>query len=104
MRKRFRNFERAAGRLFGAVAEDQCHPVAGRQPDDFFVARIAHLRGLEHDLGELAETLLLLLNQEFGIPDNVDEENVADLELQIRFIVGGHGPENPHYWFETQTF
>ena len=36
--KRFGNLERAAGRFFRAVAEDQRHAVAGRQPNELFVA------------------------------------------------------------------
>ena len=36
--KRFGNLERAAGRFFRAVAKDQRHAIAGRQPNELFVA------------------------------------------------------------------
>ena len=36
--KRFGNLERAARWLFRAVAKDQGHAVAGRQPNELFVA------------------------------------------------------------------
>ena len=42
--KRFRNLERAAGRFFRAVAEDQRHSIAGRQPNELFVRRFAYRR------------------------------------------------------------
>ena len=49
--QRLGDLERAARRLFRAVTKDQRHPVAGRQPDELFVGRVAHLRRPEHDLG-----------------------------------------------------
>ena len=42
--ERFGNLERAPGRFFRAVAEDQRHPIAGRQPNELFVGGFAHLR------------------------------------------------------------
>ncbi len=53
--ERFGDLERTMGRLFRTVMEDQRHPVAGRQPHELFVGRVAHLRGcarfprLRHD-------------------------------------------------------
>ena len=81
--KRFGNLERAAGRFFRAVAKDQRHAIAGRQPNELFVARLAHLRRPEHDLRELVQPLLLLLDQELRVTDDVDEENMPDLEAKI---------------------
>ena len=51
--KRFGNLERASGRFLRAVAENQRHAIASRQPDELFVRRFAHWRGREHDLSEL---------------------------------------------------
>ena len=42
--ERFGDLERAPGRFFRAVAKDQRHPIAGRQPNELFVGRVAHLR------------------------------------------------------------
>ena len=81
--KRFCNLERAAGRFFRAVAKDQRHAVAGRQPNELFVGRVAHLRRPEHDLRELVQSLLLLLVQELRVTDDIDEEDVSDLEAKI---------------------
>ena len=47
------NLERTARRLFRAVTKDQRHPVAGRQPNELFVGRVAHLRRPEHDFRQL---------------------------------------------------
>ena len=71
--QRLGDLERTARRLFGAVTKDQRHPVAGRQPNELFVGRVAHLRRPEHDLRQLAEALLLFLDQELGVTDDVDE-------------------------------
>ena len=62
--------------------KDQRHPVAGRQPNELFVGRVAHLRRPEHDLGQLVEALLLLFDQELRVTDDVDEEDVPDLEVE----------------------
>ncbi len=81
--ERFGNLERAPGRLLRALAKDERHAIAGREPDELFVGRFAHRRGREHDLDELVEPLLLLLVQELGVTDDVDEKDVPDFEAEI---------------------
>ena len=81
--KRFGNLERAPGRFLRAAAKDQRHPIAGWQPNELFVARLAHLRRPEHDLRELVQSLFLLLVQELRVTDDVDEENMPNLEAKI---------------------
>ena len=81
--ERFGNLERAPRRLFRAVTKDQRHAIAGRQPNELFVGRVAHLRRPEHDLRQLAQPLLLFFDQELGVTDDVDEEDMPDLELRI---------------------
>ena len=84
--ERLGNLERAPRRLFRAMAKDQGHPVARRQPNELFASGCAHLRGGEHDLSELVEPLLLFLDQELGVTNNVDEQDMPDLKVKI--IVG----------------
>ena len=67
--ERLGDLERAARWLFRAVMKDQRHPVAGRQPNELFVGRIAHLHRPEHDFCELAEALLLFFDQELGVSE-----------------------------------
>ncbi len=81
--KRFGNFERAPGWFLRAAAKDQRHPVAGRQPNELFVGRVAHLRRPEHDFRQLAEALLLFFDQELRVTDDIDEENMPDFEAKI---------------------
>ena len=88
--ERLGDLERTSRRLFRAVAKDQRHPVAGRQPNELFVGRVAHLRRPEHDFRQLAEPLLLFFDQELGVTDDVDEQDMADLKLNLLFSVGGH--------------
>ena len=88
--ERLGDFERAPRRLFRAVAKDQRHPIAGRQPNELFVGRVAHLRRPEHDFRQLVEALLLFLDQELGVTDDVDEQDMSDLEPKIVLRFRGH--------------
>ena len=45
------------------------------------VGRVAHLRRPEHDFRQLVEALFLFFEQELGVTDNVDEQDVPDLEF-----------------------
>jgi hypothetical protein len=85
--KRFGNLERAPGGFLRAVAEDQGHPIASRQPNELFVRRFTHRRGRQHDLSELIEPLLLLLVQELRVTDNVDEQDMADFQALIVLVL-----------------
>ena len=89
--ERFCDLERAPRGLFPAVTKDQGHPIASRQPNELFVGRVAHLRRPEHDFGQLIEALLLFFDQELGVTDDVDEEDVSDLELRIGGLLERHG-------------
>jgi hypothetical protein len=81
--ERFGNLERAPGRFFRAVPEDQRHPIAGRQPNQLFVRRFPHRRRRQHDFNELVQPLLLLFVQQLRVTDNVDEQDMPDLQAQI---------------------
>ena len=60
--ERLCDLERALRRLFGAVAKDQCHSIAGRKPHQLLIGRLRHLRGRQHDVGELPQMLLLFFD------------------------------------------
>jgi len=51
-----------------------------------FGRRVAHGRGREHDLSKLVQPLLLFLDQEPGVTDDVDEQDMPDFQAQI--VVG----------------
>ena len=55
-----------------------------------FIGRLAHLRRLEHDFRQLTESLLMLLNQELGLNDNVDKQDMPDLEFFVWRILRRH--------------
>ena len=81
--ERLGDLERASSGLFRAVMKDQGHPIAGRQPNELFVGRIADLRRPEDDFRQLAEALLLFLDQELGVTDEVDEEDMPDFKAEL---------------------
>ncbi len=83
-----RSFEAAPGWFLRAVAEDQRHPIARRQPDELFVRRNANRRGSEHDLSELVQPLLLFLDEELRVTDDVDEQDMPDLKWRLSFDSG----------------
>ena len=86
--ERFGDLERAPGRFLRAVAEDQRHPIAGRQPNELFVRGLADLRRGQHDLSELVKPLLLFLDQELRVTDDVDEQDMPNFKAEI---VVAHG-------------
>ena len=60
------------------------HSVSGRQPNQFSGRfRGAKSIGVADDLIELVQRLVLLINQQFRVPDNVDEQDVSDFEFEI---------------------
>src|SRR5207244_5131032 len=68
------------------IAKNQSTPVAGRQTQQFaFCLCSAELLGCARDFPQLLQLLGLLVNEQLGITDDVDEENVPDFELHIGF-------------------
>ncbi len=78
-----RHFQGALRRFFRIIAKDQRHPVAGRQPDELLVGRFKHLRCGQHNIGELAHLLFLLVDQELGVTHYIEEEHMPDLQPKI---------------------
>jgi hypothetical protein len=52
-------------------------------PNELFVRRLADLRRRQDNLGQFVQPLLLLLDQELGVTDQIDEQNAPDLEAKI---------------------
>jgi hypothetical protein len=63
-----------------AVTKDHRHPIGRRQPDQLLVRRIAYLGRRQDNFNQLAQALLLLLDQQFGVSDQIDEEHMLDLK------------------------
>ncbi len=81
--ERLRNLDRAPRRFFATIAKDERHAIAGRQPNELLIGRLSHLRSRQNDLGQPAQPLLLFFDQELGITDQVDEEDMPDLQRQV---------------------
>jgi len=86
-----RDLDRAAHRRIRAGEKCQRHAIARRQPNEF----TSRLRGAEllrcaNDLIQLPQEIALLIDWQFRVTDNVREQDVRDLEMQIRRLLGSH--------------
>src|SRR5438094_147440 len=85
------NLDRAQDRGFGASAENERAAVSSGQAQQFaFRFSQAELLRAAHDLFQCLQLLALLGDEQFGITDDVDEENVPDLQLNLFFNLSGH--------------
>src|SRR5438874_13059453 len=85
------NLDRAEDRRFRAGAENERATVTSGQAEQFtFPFSQAELLRAAHDLFQCLKLLALLGDEQFGITDDVDEENVPDLELDLFFNLRGH--------------
>ena len=84
-----RHLQSALRRFLRIIAKDQRHPVAGWQPHELLVSRFKHLRCGQHDVGELAHLLFLLVDQQLGIAHDIEEEHMPDLEPKVSFRFRG---------------
>ena len=91
--QRLADLDRAQDRRFGIGAKDQRTAIAGWQAEQF--ARCfgdPKLLGCPNDLLERLQLLALLSDEQFGVTDDVDEEDMPDLEPDLFFTFGGHVP------------
>ena len=51
------------------------------------------LRGVSHNFTERSQLLALLSDEQLGVANDVDQQNVTDLQLKIR--MSGHIPLRP---------
>src|SRR6266487_734173 len=85
------NLDRAEDRRFRAGSENERATVTSGQAEQFtFPFSQAELLRAAHDLFQCLQLLALLGDKQFGITDDVDEENVPDLELDLFFNLSGH--------------
>ena len=100
------NFQRAFHRLLRTLIEDQRHSIAGR---DFYQS-IRRFRPFEfvraaNNLIELLNQRVLLVRQQLGVTDNVDEQDMDDLQLDFLFDLGGHARRTPPiFWAKKIPF
>src|SRR4029077_2651787 len=93
------DLQRAQYRRFWTVSKDECATVASRQAQEFaFRFSGAELLGTAHNLFERLKLVALLVNQQLGITDNVDEQDMADVKFHFRRRFGRHGVHFVCYW------
>jgi hypothetical protein len=63
--------------------------------------RSAELLGRACDFSQFLQLLTLLVDEEFGITDDVDEENMPDLELYVWRMLRRH---EASYYLKTRDF
>jgi hypothetical protein len=84
-------FERAFHGRFRTVIENERHTVSGGNCDQVsLVFGGAELLRLAHHSIEHLQQAPLFVNQQSGVTDNIDEENVRDLQLDLFFDLSGH--------------
>jgi hypothetical protein len=71
--------------------KDQRHSVARRQARQFASSiGCAERIGSPNNFIERMQIIALLIDQELGVTDDVDEENVPDLQFDLFFNFSGH--------------
>jgi hypothetical protein len=88
--ERVANLNRAKNWRF-QVAKDKRAAVTGWQTEELsFGFGSTKLVGSAHDRAQFLNVRALLGGAQFGIADDVDEEDVRDLEAESRFLLVGH--------------
>ena len=89
----FVNFQRAQDWRLWTIAKNECSAVARRQPQKFaFRFSDTDLFGCAHDFFQLLNLRALFVDEQFGITDDVNEQDMADLELHVRARLSRHEP------------
>ena len=85
------NLYRAGNWSVRRCCKDQRHSVAGRQARQFASSiGCAERIGSPNNFIERMQIIALLIDQELGVTDDVDEENVPDLQFDLFFNFSGH--------------
>jgi hypothetical protein len=84
-----RNFQSALHRCLRICPENKRHPIACREPDQFsFGLGFAKFPGAANDFIQFTQQSALLINEQFRVADDVDEQDVAN--LQTGLFLGRH--------------
>ena len=76
------DFQGALCRIFRCAKEEQRHSISCRQSDEFFRCfGRAKTTTTTDDFVQLVQPLDLLVDQQTGIPDDVEKKDVRDFEL-----------------------
>ncbi len=85
------DLERALHRIFDGAGEDQRHAVTCRKKDELARRlRCAHRVRLMHNLVQLLQRFRLLVDQQLRVTDDVHEEDMGNLEAQLRLLLVRH--------------
>ena len=85
------DLERALHRIFDGAREDQRHAVTRRKKDELARRlRCAHRVRLMHNLVQLLQRFRLLVDQQLRVTDDVHEEDMGNLEAQLRLLLVRH--------------
>ena len=89
--QRLRDFQGAQCRCFRIVSEHECSTVTCRQTQQlaFGLGRTELFRPA-HDLPQFLNLLGLFVDAQFGVTNNVDEEDMRDLHSQFVCFGFGH--------------
>ncbi len=78
------DFQRAQNWRFRSVSKNKRATIARRQTHQFpFCFGETELLGTAHDLLQRLNLLALLVDEQFGVTDDVDEQDVSDLKFHV---------------------
>jgi hypothetical protein len=82
------DLQRAFHRRFRRVVKHQRHPIAGRNRNQPMICfGFTELFGAANNLIQHLEQAPLLIDQELGVADDVDKEDIGDLKLDLLFYL-----------------
>ena len=82
-----RNFQSALRRRFGICPENKRHPITSREPDQLsFGLGFAKFVRAANDFIKLAQQSALLVNEQFRVAYDVDEQDVPNLQTVLFFV------------------
>ena len=85
------DLQRAFHRIFDGAGEHKRHAVTRRKKDQLTRRfRFAHRFRVAHNLIQLLQRFRLLVDQQLRVADDVDEEDMRDLEAQLRLLLVSH--------------
>ena len=82
----FTNLQRTDDGRIRRAGKDKSHAIASRQRGQLTGSvGVAESISCSHDLIEGVQVIALLINQQLGVTDNIDEQNMRDLQTERRF-------------------